>query len=210
MSDTKSTVFLQLIVALLLFAIVVMMLLVFFPQMKSEVAAAWVQAFGAIVGLALAVLIMHLQGGSAKRAESLLLGRRLDALAALVERADAQVDKMRVHITGVRNWSAYFFAVINVDEMEAIGQALKMIPLHELPSYEIVVGVQEMILALDKLRPVAVRHNEANNVHAVFVGSDLATVTHRARKMTKAKEMILESIRSLGHELPPTRVALIR
>lgn len=209
MSDTRPTVVLQLIVALLLFGIVVMMLLIFFPNMQSQDAAAWVQAFGAIVGLALAVLIMHLQGGSAKRSEALLLGRRLDALAALVERADKEVENMRVHEAGPSNWSDFLFSTINVDAMDTIGHALKAIPLHELPSYEIVVGVHEMIMGLDRLRPVAVRHNEGNDVHAVFTGDDLATVKYRARKMAEAKEMILKSIKSLGHELSPTRVAVI-
>jgi len=200
----------QLIVGALLSGIVLIMLLVFLPPLRSETAAAWVQAFGSIIGLALAVLIMYLQGRQADLAESRSLGRRLDAVAALVERADAEVENMRKHTVGISSFSDYFFSTINVDAIDTITHALRAIPLHEMPSYEIVIGVHEMIIALDHLRPVAIRHGEGDSVHAVFQGDDLAAVKHRARKMSEAKEMILKSIQALGHVSSVSRVTVIR
>lgn len=212
MTNYKTPLILHFIVAALLIAIITMMMLSIFPTLRSEVAAAWVQGFGALAGMALAIFLMYMQGARSDHSEALKIGRGLDAIEALIERGYWVSEVMEKHTSevGISDWDDYFFAVIDVDAMQTITQALKAIPLHEMLSYDIVVGINEMTVGLERLRPLAESHRDGSDVHANFVGDECLAVQYHCRKIREAKDKVIDSIRNLGHKPSTPRSPVIR
>lgn len=208
MTSSKSTLSIQFIAAGLLLAIVVMMSLTVFPPLRTADAAAWVQAFGAIAGMGLAVFLMYQQSAHADRATIKAIGRRLDAIAAIVDRGCWAAAVLEKHIDPIGNWHDWFYATVNIEDIDSILAALTAIPLHEQDSYEIVVGIHELTVGLQRIRPIAAAH-QTSDVHFVLEGDERAAVVYYCRKIREAKERVTKGIASLGHESSPARSPVI-
>lgn len=86
-----------------------------------------------------------------------------------------------------------------MNELDSIVGALKIIPLHALESYDLVVGVHDMINGLERLRPFVVLHETKCDVHYTFEGDDKLQVIYYCKRIAEARVLVTSSIRELGH-----------
>lgn len=172
------------------------------PLWSSE-GAAWVQAVGSIGAIIAAVMIMKHQSEEARKlaieTDARALGRRLAALEALIDQGFKMAQSVEKHANGIRSFYDYFFTLVRPEEIEAITQALKGIPLYTLESYKLVMGVHEMILGLDELEPYVLIHKTSGDVHYHFEGEDKSQVEFICKKIKEARDTAVEGIRELGY-----------
>lgn len=169
----------------------------------SEKGAAWVQAIGSIAAIFCAIYVLKRQGEQAaklaKDTDSLGLARRLAAIEALVERAYEMAKTVEVHTEPVNNYWDYFFSVVQLDQLKFMRGALSTVPLYTLESYNLVAGVHEMIIGLERLEPLVVIHEAAGDVHYVFEGDDAARAKYVCKKIREARNLVRAAILEMGH-----------
>lgn len=180
------------------------------PLWSTE-GAAWVQAIGSIGAIIAAIMIMKHQSDQARKlaieTDVRALGRRLAALEALVDQGFKMAQSVEKHANGVRSFYDYFFTLVRPEEIEAITQALKEIPLYTLESYTLVIGIHEMILGLDELEPYVLIHKTSGDVHYHFEGQEKSQVVFIFKKIKGAREKAIEGIRELGYT--PTHTTMV-
>lgn len=169
----------------------------------SDNGAAWVQAIGAIAAIFCAIYIMKRQGEQAMKLaqemDSRAVARRLAALEALIERGFAMARTVEVHTDPIASYWDFFFSVVRIDQLRFMRDALKEIPLHTLESYDLVVGVHEMIIGLERLEPLVIIHEAAGNVHYVFEGNDRLRAKNICAKIHEARDLVRKAITEMGH-----------
>lgn len=164
---------------------------------------AWVQAIGSILAVFSAVYIMKRQSEHATTLAAQLekqgTARRLASIEAIVEHGYQISTIVGKHTEPISNYFDYYFAVVDPVQIQAAMNALKAIPLHTLESYNMVFGVQEMVVALNKLEPFSEKHLNSNNIHYTFEGEDISQVNYICKKVKEARDMVRASIIELGH-----------
>jgi hypothetical protein len=172
------------------------------PLWSTE-GAAWVQAIGSIGAIIAAIVIMKYQSEEARKlaieTDARALSRRLAALEALIDQGYLMAQSVEKHASGIRSFYDYFFTLVRPEEIEAIIQSLKSIPLYTLESYKLVSGIHEMTLRLDQLEPFVVIHANSGDVHYHFEGEDKSQVEFIFRKIKEAREKALEGMSELGY-----------
>lgn len=171
----------------------------------SEKGAAWIQAIGSIAAILSTLYVMKRQAAESLRlvtvSDRMALGRRLQALEALVELAHDMSLTIEKHTEPIADYWDYFFTVVSVSRIEFVLSALKAVPLHTLESYKLVRGVHELIIQLEKLVPLAAAHAEAGDVHYEFEGEQKRRAKYVCKMLGEARDQIRAAIRELGHEL---------
>jgi hypothetical protein len=107
-------------------------------------------------------------------------------------------ESVNKHAIGIRDFFDYFFTLVRPEEIEAIKQALKEIPLYTLESYKLVIGIHEMILGLDNLEPYVLIHETSGDVHYHFEGQDKQQVEYICKKIKEARNKTIEGMKELG------------
>lgn len=173
------------------------------PLWSSE-GAAWIQALGSVAAIVAAILIMKRQSEDARQlaidTDARALGRRLAALEALAERGYQMSRSVEIHADGVSSFWDYCFTLVRPEHIDAIKHALKEIPLYTLESPKLVIGIHEMILGLEGLEPYVLIHSTSNDVHYHFDEADASQVRYICKKITKARTMVADGVKDLGHE----------
>jgi len=142
------------------FAIVVLAvgasIFIMFPTMKSEAAAAWIQAVGSIGAIIAAVYVMHVQGEKAARlaadTDKRALLRRASAVGAIFSHAIQQLHQHSVHLQNEESSHTYLEIVANDGFLNETIRAVAAVPLHELGSHDMVAGFHLLAEALKYAR----------------------------------------------------------
>lgn len=183
--------------ALMIIAITVVVLL--FPSLKSSDLAAMVQAVGSVAAIFTAIFVMWWQSERAADIVRREIARRLAVTEALVERGFQMSILVEKHTQPIDNYYDYCFSVIDPVNIESTLIALKSLPLHTLDSFDIVVGVQNMIVWLEKLEPLVAIHMSKNDVHYVFEGDALSSATYVCKNIKAARDLVRAAISELGY-----------
>jgi hypothetical protein len=122
--------------------------LVLFPSMKSEVKAAWLQAFGSIGAILGALYLGERQASAALNNEMKLkrneLRRWTDSILAIAEAANEQAKELeKIYSNGIAH-DLDIFLVYDSAAMKHIDEALSSVPVHELGSYKAVTAFIEL------------------------------------------------------------------
>ncbi len=128
------------------------------------------------------------------------VARRIATTEAIVEKAYEVSHILDVHTEPIVNHWDYNFSVVNLEHMDAALGALKSIPFHTLESYDMVVGVHDLTLALSALVPYAEFHSKSGDVHYTFEGDDKSQVKYYCDQVKKARDLVRTSIVELGHK----------
>lgn len=119
----------------------------------------WAQAIGSMAALGVAIFIMQRQAESSARivldADRRALIRRANAVFALIQRAAQQATTSRHAILreSKQNLGELQSTVAAAEiVLREIHASLKIVPLHELGSYDLVTGAQQMIDAISRFR----------------------------------------------------------
>lgn len=136
----------------------------------TEQGAAWVQAVGSIAALAVAIYAMSRQNLHAAQliaeGDKKAVLRRCKAVSAVVERGHKTVSVCETMLSAaaVSGTISTFTgaAKVSAHALDEMRTALLAIPAHELGSYDMVVGLNQTIDAIAKLRLQCESYGEYN------------------------------------------------
>jgi hypothetical protein len=147
----KKVPVLEVIAATAVATIATCVLLLLLPQLRNEVSAAWAQGILTALGIGVAMYAANRQAQDARahalelRQEDLNQKRR--GIAAI---AEAAFDEMQAieQACNNHNLELFFDEQYHKEQFNHIITALQAIPLHELHSYNMVVGILDLTDAL--------------------------------------------------------------
>jgi hypothetical protein len=142
---------LEIIATISLVSIAITVMLLVWPELKNEVSAAWAQGILTTLGLFVAMWVANWQAQQArKHAQELRnedLKQKREGVMAIAEAAFDEVEAIE-HASNSQDLDSFFEDQYHMDQFAHAITSLKAIPLHELHSYNMVVGILDLIDAL--------------------------------------------------------------
>lgn len=125
------------------------------PPGGSGDSASWVQAVGSIGAIVGAFAVGNRQADSARRhAVEAIEDRqrkRCEAVAAIVRTAADQVTSMAVLLQKMPVWSFVLYRELPTHSIPEVTNAIAAVPLHDLGSYEAVMGLTDLLANLKSI-----------------------------------------------------------
>jgi hypothetical protein len=172
------------------------------PPVTSQDFAAWVQAIGSIGAIAAAIYILDRQNRNAeklqRRAEDISVLRKYSGIAAIVDHANDLIQDARVRLCDPHMRADFFGISYSPAAFHDVERALVAIPLHDLWSYQMVVGVREMC---DLVRAVKTIVSDVSKDPEGFItthSDPLRSLIALAKQSAEAREEVGQSIAKLG------------
>ncbi|SFB40114.1 hypothetical protein SAMN04515620_1672 [Collimonas sp. OK607] len=164
--------------------------------------AAWVQAVGSVGAIGAAIYVLDRQNKNAtkllQRTEDMSILRKYAGIAALVDHANNLIQESGGRIRPPNDLSRYFFRSHNEAAYSDVKNALLAIPLYDLWSYDMVVGVREMCdvvqAAINTLDQMGSSPNALGDYHKVAFSHFSALVV----QSSEAHEKVRLAIQTLG------------